>query len=302
MLPDLDPTGEVVVYEAEEQTMSGAAFKTSNEGFSGTGYADYGADSGLYVEFSNVDGGSGGWCILKFRYSMGSADARPLAVTLNGEHVGELAIATTVDATGAGSWIVWEEETFVTVCSAGMNTVRLTSTVDAGGPNLDYMSYQDANQVGGTDIQQYVTPGSSFVSMPSIDAPIIGRLGDHILDSLVWPFNTQSITDAFKTVTFNPLERPVLVCGSPEEVGSDVFQGDKGFDIVVPENEGFREKSIWELSSQRHTSWTELALHAKDSLRQKMAWSLSQIIAVGLPGSGMVSPDACCLCVVLCFI
>ena len=289
MLPDLDPTGDVVVYEAEDQTMSGANFKTSHLGFSGTGYADYGAASGLYVEFSNVDGGSGGWCILKFRYTMGSLDARPLSVTLNGEYAGELAIATTVDSTGAGSWDVWEEETFATVCGAGMNTVRVTSTVDVGGPNLDYMSYQDANQVGGTDIQQYVTPGSSFVSVPFIDAPIIGRLGDHIVDSLVWPFNTQAITDAFKTVTFNPLESPVLVCGSPEEVGSDPFNGDKGFDIVVPENEGFREKSIWELSSMRHTSWTELALHAKDSLRQKMAWSLSQVIAVGLPGSGMVS-------------
>lgn len=291
MLPDLNPTGEVVVYEAEDQTLSGAVFKTSNPGFSGTGYADYGADDGYYVEFSNVDGGSGGWCILNFRYSMGSPDARPLAVTLNGEYVGELAIATTVDSNGLGSWSVWEEETFVTVCDAGMNTIRVTSTVDrVGGPNLDYMSYQDANQVGGTDIQQYTTPGSNFVSVPSIDAPIIGRLGDHIMDNLVWPFNTQAITDAFKTVTFNPLERPVLVCGSPEEAGSDPFNGDKGFDITVPENEGFREKSIWELSSARHTSWTELALHAKDSLRQKMAWSLSQIIAVGLPGSGMVSP------------
>jgi hypothetical protein len=220
---------------------------------------------------------------------MGSPDARPLAVTLNGEYAGELAIATTVDATGSGSWDVWEEETFVTVCDAGMNTIRVTSTVNrVGGPNLDYMSYQYANQVGGTDIQQYITEGNNFVSVPSIDAPIIGRLGDHIVDNLVWPFNTQAITDAFKTVTFNPLERPVLVCGSPEEAGSDPFNGDKGFDITVPENEGFREKSIWELSSARHTSWTELALHAKDSLRQKMAWSLSQIIAVGLPGSGMV--------------
>jgi hypothetical protein len=142
MLPDLNPTGEVVVYEAEDQTLSGVDFKTSNPGFSGTGYADYRADDGYYVEFSNVDGGSGGWCILNFRYSMGSPDARPLAVTLNGEYAGELAIATTVDATGSGSWDVWEEETFVTVCDAGMNTIRVTSTVNrVGGPNLDYMSY-----------------------------------------------------------------------------------------------------------------------------------------------------------------
>lgn len=300
MIPDLDPTGPLVVYEAEDQTMSGAAFKTSNVGYSGSGYADYGAASDLYVEFNNVDGGQGGYCILTFRYSQGSEDSRPLAVTMNGKYVGELSISKTVDETGSGSWVVWEEETFVTVCDAGMNAFRLTTTVRTGGPNLDFMSHQQANALGGTDIQSYVTPGSSFVSVPVVDAPIIGRFGDYIVDSLVWPFNTQDITDAFKTVTFNPLGSPVLVCGSPEEVGSDPFNGDYGFDIVVPENEGFREKSIWELASQRHSSWTELALHAKDSLRQKMAWSLSQIIAVGLPGSGMV-----CVCpafvFVLCF-
>ena len=290
MIPDLDPKGQIIVYEAEDQTLSGAVFKASKDGFSGSGYADYGSDTDLYVEFTNVDGGSGGYCILKFRYSQGSEDSRPLAVTMNGNYVGELSISKTVDATGSGSWYVWEEETFVTVCDAGMNTFRLTTTISTGGPNLDRLSVQNANVVGGTDIQDYVTPGSSFVSAPVVDAPIIGRLGDYIVDSLVWPFNTQDITDAFKTVTFNPLESPVLVCGSPEEVGSDPYNGDYGFDIVVPENEGFREKSIWELSSQRHSSWTELALHAEDSLRQKMAWSLSQIIAVGLPGSGMVCP------------
>ena len=34
--------------------------------------------------------------------------------------------------------------------------------------------------------------------------------------------------------------------------------------------------------------WTRLALRAADQLRQRMAWGLSQIVAVGLPGSGMV--------------
>ena len=295
MSPDLDPTGEEVLYQAEDATLVGvAAPKTSNEGYTGAGYADWAAGDGLYVEFSNVDGGSGGWCILKFRYSQGTDDTRPCSLTINGRHVGELAFAKTVDvaglfgAAGAGSWKVWETETFLTQCDAGTNVIRITSIVDAGGPNLDSMSYQDANVVGGMDIQQYVTPGSSFVSVPSVDAPVIGNLGDYIVGKLDWPFDTQAITDAFKTVTFNPLEAPVLVCGSPNEVGSDPFNGDKGFDIVVPENEGFRERSIWELSSQRHTTWTELAIRAKDSLRQKMAWSLSQIVAVGLPGSGMV--------------
>ncbi|KAK1734854.1 DUF1800 domain-containing protein, partial [Skeletonema marinoi] len=44
--------------------------------------------------------------------------------------------------------------------------------------------------------------------------------------------------------------------------------------------------SIWELSAQRHTTWAQLAMHADDQLRQRQSWALSQIISVGLPGSG----------------
>lgn len=54
--------------------------------------------------------------------------------------------------------------------------------------------------------------------------------------------------------------------------------------IVIPESEGFRSMSIWELSAQRHTTWTHLALHAADQLRQRVGWALSQIVAVGLAG------------------
>jgi hypothetical protein len=66
------------------------------------------------------------------------------------------------------------------------------------------------------------------------------------------------------------------------------FEGDNGFDISKPQGTGTRSSSIWQLSTQRHVTWAHLALHGADELRQKMAWSLSQIVAVGLPGSGMV--------------
>lgn len=82
--------------------------------------------------------------------------------------------------------------------------------------------------------------------------------------------------------------RAILVCGTPDEIASDPNHGDRGFTVVEPEGTGFRPLDIWENSVQRHTIWHELAMHGQDQLRQKMAWSLSQIVAVGLPGSGMV--------------
>ena len=36
-------------------------------------------------------------------------------------------------------------------------------------------------------------------------------------------------------------------------------------------------------SGQKHTIWTHFALESEDQLRLKMAWSLSQIVSVGLP-------------------
>jgi len=81
--------------------------------------------------------------------------------------------------------------------------------------------------------------------------------------------------------------RPVLICGTPDEVASDPLHGDRGFTVVEPEGTGFRSRKIDDLSAQRHTIWHHFALNHEDQLRQRMAWALSQIIAVGLPGSGM---------------
>ncbi len=52
--------------------------------------------------------------------------------------------------------------------------------------------------------------------------------------------------------------------------------------MVMPESAGYRSTSIFQLAAQKHTIWAHLALHAKDQLRQRVAFALSQIIAVGL--------------------
>jgi hypothetical protein len=97
-----------------------------------------------------------------------------------------------------------------------------------------------------------------------------------------------SIPLANTNISFFVLHRPILICGTPDEIASNPNFGDRGFTVVEPEGTGFRANDIWEYSVQRHTIWHHLALHGQDQLRQKMAWSLSQIVAVGLPGSGMV--------------
>jgi uncharacterized protein (DUF1800 family)/uncharacterized protein (DUF1501 family) len=116
---------------------------------------------------------------------------------------------------------------------------------------------------------------------------VIGTLDDHVkLDgSEPSPLDDASVQDAHGTLEYNPSKAGVLVCGSPNEVASDPWHGDRGFDVTHAEGTGYRTMSIWELAAQRHTTWAHMALHAPDQLRQKMAWSLSQIVSVGLPNS-----------------
>lgn len=280
------PTGDATVYEAEDVTLGGGTdVGTSNEGFTGTGYADM-SGAGSFIEWTNVNGGAeGGPCFLSFRYAQGGSSSRTCSVTVNGVVVGELSFSQTA------TWTDYQEDVIITTCAAGTNVVRLTSI--SFGPNIDSLTYQ-AGETSGGNIADYTSPGSVYVTVPSnwTGLVAVGTVGDFVNvddgSTPLAPLNDAAVQESFKTTTFNPLGSPVLICGSIDEVASDPFNGDQGFDIVIPENEGFREKSIWELSSQRHTTWTHLALHAPDALRQRVAWSLSQIVAVGLPGSGMV--------------
>jgi len=110
--------------------------------------------------------------------------------------------------------------------------------------------------------------------------PVVGSFGDHVditSSTVISPLNDQAVQDEFKTLEYNPQEKPVLICGSPSEIANDPSLSDHSFDIVLPDNIALGNKSPWELAAQKHNIWTTLALNANDQLRLKMAWSLSQV-------------------------
>lgn len=155
------------------------------------------------------------------------------------------------------------------------------------------MNVYDLSSVAGID--SFISPGSSIISVSEAlydvirDLIPIGRYGDHleVNGDLKAPLNGGDIQAAFKSYVYNPASRPVLICGTPNEVSSDPLTGEKSFTVVEPEGTGFRRLKISDLSSQRHTIWYHFAMNNADQLRLRMAWALSQIIAIGLPGSGM---------------
>jgi alpha-L-fucosidase len=127
--PPPPPTGQ---FEAETATVFHGTVDSDHAGYSGTGFVNYTNEVGSYVEFTVPDA-TAGPATLTFRYSNGTAANRPLAVSVNGGP------AVTVNFASTGVWTTWADSTVTVNLNAGGNTVRATSTLADGGPNLDYL-------------------------------------------------------------------------------------------------------------------------------------------------------------------
>jgi hypothetical protein len=104
---------------------------SSQSGFTGSGFVDFIANSGEYVEFTvNVD--TAGIYAVDFRFAL-SSGSRTMALTLNGASGGSIGFAST------GSWTNWSQTTKQLPLVAGVNTIRITSTGQSG-PNLDALT------------------------------------------------------------------------------------------------------------------------------------------------------------------
>ncbi len=118
-----DVLSKVTTYEAEDQTVVSGEIQS----LYGVSYVTL---AGAYVEFPNVDGGSGGNCVLSVNYSNSRSGDRPIEVSVNGNVVGTLIGAPTMSAAD------WNNEIIETTCAPGMNSIRLTG-IASSGPNVN---------------------------------------------------------------------------------------------------------------------------------------------------------------------
>ncbi|HEV7301052.1 MAG TPA: malectin domain-containing carbohydrate-binding protein [Tepidisphaeraceae bacterium] len=116
--------------EAEVATRVGPSFSTQHAGFTGTGFADFNAASGEYVQFT-VSAATSGKYLLTFRYANGGTTNRPLELRVNNTVTG-----SSIPFAPTGGWTTWKDVTVAVDLLAGSNTVRLTS-IGSGGGNLD---------------------------------------------------------------------------------------------------------------------------------------------------------------------
>ena len=118
-------------YEAENATCEGTV-DSDHAGFSGTGFCNTTNAVGAGVQWT-IDGGAGGAATLNLGYANGTTTARPMTITVNGVAAGTQSFAPT------GAWTTWQTVPITAQLLAGSNTIRVSATTTAGGPNLDYL-------------------------------------------------------------------------------------------------------------------------------------------------------------------
>jgi hypothetical protein len=138
---ELAPPPFQVTLQAEAALLSGAIVSNAHGGYTGTGFVDYQAASGDFIEWT-VNAPAAGIATLGFRHANGSANSRPLSVRVNGTVVNaSLAFPAT------GGWDKFATVTMAATLNAGVNKVR-TTAIGSSGSDFDYLQVtQAANAV-----------------------------------------------------------------------------------------------------------------------------------------------------------
>ena len=109
--------------------------ESTNVGFRDTAYVNLNNVKGSFIEFRVFAPEAGSYaCTL--RTANGSTANRIMSLSVNGGSGQNL----NFDSTGA--WTEWAESGCMLSLKAGMNTIRLTSETDQGGPNIDTLVLQ----------------------------------------------------------------------------------------------------------------------------------------------------------------
>ncbi|RKT55995.1 PQQ-dependent sugar dehydrogenase [Saccharothrix australiensis] len=147
---EVEQAAAVTEHQSEAATIVRGAVESDHAGFTGTGFVDYDNTAGGYVEYA-VDAARAGAHTLVFRYANGSADDRPLSISVDGGP------GTALSFPGTGAWTTWREVTATATLKAGRNRVRATATGADGGPNADRLTVAHA---GPADTRAPSAPGN----------------------------------------------------------------------------------------------------------------------------------------------
>ncbi len=157
--------GGSTVYQAEDALLVGPIVSATNAGYTGTGFADYAATAGDYVEWT-VTADHAGDYELAFRYALMPTTDRPLEIKVNGT-----VAAAGLSFPSTGSRTTWSVSTLNVTLNAGTNTIRAAAMTSAGGGNVDSLTVTALNAlpVNYPVIHSATTQYSNYVPANLID-------------------------------------------------------------------------------------------------------------------------------------
>ena len=104
--------------------------------------------------------------------------------------------------------------------------------------------------------------------------PYVGRFGDFVrVRDLPTTIRLKSVADHFGALGLIA-GRGTIICGSPGEISND-RSIDSLFDFTTGVNQ-----PLSSTGGDRRDVWVTIAMRARDQLRQRVAWALSQILVV----------------------
>ncbi len=124
------PPGRTEAETASSST-TGTTVDSNHAGFSGTGFINTPNVVDAFVEWTGVSA-TAGTRSLSIRFANGSTAARPMTLVVNG------GTPMTVNFPTTANWDTWSTVSVNVPLNATGNTIRLTATTAAGGPNLDF--------------------------------------------------------------------------------------------------------------------------------------------------------------------
>lgn len=141
------------VYFAVDAAYQNGVSETTNAGYLNEAYLNLDNMTGSYVEWTVQVENAGNYQLM-FRGANGGDADRPMKLTLNGG-----ADTWTIAFPSTGAWTTWTDTEIIVPLQAGTNTIRLTSSTENGGPNLDYLDLEMTTAAAAApDSAETVTP------------------------------------------------------------------------------------------------------------------------------------------------
>lgn len=158
------------------------SFENTNEGWKEKGYYNFDNTATSYATWK-VTAKDGAKTTISVLFANGGNDARDMKLSVNG---GE---AVNVSLPSTGSWTTWQEVQVPVNIVKGENTLKLTSTTENGGPNVDgfYFGVPGVTlaSAGGTTalatgVQKLAHGGYAEIEIYNMSGRIVGTIAKFV--------------------------------------------------------------------------------------------------------------------------